>query len=207
MGYNNSFPDPNSPEPELANRNYTNSFGGTSSATPLAAGIAGLLLTLNPDLTRTEVQQILQHTAEKIEPDVANYNANGFSSTHGYGRVNAHRAVVPSEKISTSQTQLRPNEPFTVTVTASAPYGLSEVWWYEENMGDADMDPAQIENPNGAAVFSHTWRDVRIAQPGRYTLAADARDVRFPAPRDGYPHQASEGSGIATIEIEVVDID
>ena len=127
VGYNNSFEDPNEAEPELANRNYTNSFGGTSSATPLVAGIAGLLLSLNPDLTRTEVQQILQHTAEKIKPDVANYNANGFSSTHGYGRVNAHRAVVPSVKNSTSQTQLRPNEPFTVTVTASAPYGLSEV--------------------------------------------------------------------------------
>lgn len=73
--------------------NFTGSFGGTSSACPLAAGIAALMLSVNPDLTWTEVKQVLEQTADKIDPDNANYNDQGFSVFYGYGRVNAFRAV------------------------------------------------------------------------------------------------------------------
>lgn len=40
-------------------------FGGTSSATPLVAGIAGLILSANPTLTAMELQFILKKTAAK----------------------------------------------------------------------------------------------------------------------------------------------
>jgi subtilisin-like proprotein convertase family protein len=40
-------------------------FGGTSSATPLVAGIAGLVISANPNLTATEVIAVLQRTASK----------------------------------------------------------------------------------------------------------------------------------------------
>lgn len=43
----------------------TNEFGGTSSATPLLAGIAALVLSANPNLTALEVISILQRTASK----------------------------------------------------------------------------------------------------------------------------------------------
>lgn len=43
----------------------TPSFGGTSSATPLVAGIAALILSANPDLTALEVISILKQTASK----------------------------------------------------------------------------------------------------------------------------------------------
>ncbi|MFN9614356.1 MAG: S8 family peptidase, partial [Dolichospermum sp.] len=46
--------------------NFTNNFGGTSSATPIVAGVAALVLSANPDLTAQEVKQILQDTADKI---------------------------------------------------------------------------------------------------------------------------------------------
>jgi subtilisin family serine protease len=41
------------------------SFGGTSSATPLVAGIAALVISANPDLTADEVCSILKSTASK----------------------------------------------------------------------------------------------------------------------------------------------
>jgi len=72
-----------------------NKFGGTSGATPIAAGIAGLMLSVNPDLTRDQVRIILERTADKIDETNANYDPiTGFSNTHGHGRVNAHNAVV-----------------------------------------------------------------------------------------------------------------
>lgn len=71
---------------------HTNSFGGTSAATPLAAGIAALLLSVNPDLRRDEVKDILQRAADKIGP-ASEYDANGHSNTFGFGRINAAKAV------------------------------------------------------------------------------------------------------------------
>lgn len=72
---------------------YTNSFGGTSSATPLAAGIAALVLSVNPNLKAEQIRQILRRGCDKIDPGNAHYDANGFSISHGYGRLNARRAL------------------------------------------------------------------------------------------------------------------
>jgi hypothetical protein len=69
---------------------HTADFGGTSSATPLAAGIGALVLSVNPKLRREEVKEILQRSADKIG---SGYDANGHSNTFGYGRVNAKAAV------------------------------------------------------------------------------------------------------------------
>lgn len=71
---------------------HTNSFGGTSSATPLAAGIAALVLSVNPDLNRTELQKLLQSSADQIG-DKSSYDANGHSNEFGYGRLNAGKAI------------------------------------------------------------------------------------------------------------------
>lgn len=71
---------------------HTNSFGGTSSATPLAAGIAALMLSANPKLTRGEVKRMLESTADKIGP-AGSYGANGHGKKFGFGRVNALAAV------------------------------------------------------------------------------------------------------------------
>lgn len=101
-GYNNANPPPYDLTglTETGDRNYTNFFGGTSSATPLTAGVVGLILSVNPGLTRVQVQRLLQDCADKIEPGVAAYDPNtGFSSpatgvaTHSWGRLNAFEAV------------------------------------------------------------------------------------------------------------------
>jgi subtilisin family serine protease len=69
---------------------HTNDFGGTSSATPLVAGIAALLLSVKPELTRDQVRAVLVETADKIG---GGYDANGHSFEFGFGRVNAAKAL------------------------------------------------------------------------------------------------------------------
>lgn len=71
---------------------YTNSFGGTSSATPLAAGVAALILSLNPSLGWDQVRKYMCDTAEKIDPKHGKY-INGYSRIFGYGRINACEAL------------------------------------------------------------------------------------------------------------------
>ncbi|MEO7839403.1 MAG: S8 family serine peptidase [Anaerolineales bacterium] len=72
--------------PGYSNSNYYLYFNGTSGAAPIVSGVAGLILSINPNLTATQVQTILQNTADDV-------NGGGWDSTMGYGRVNADRAV------------------------------------------------------------------------------------------------------------------
>ncbi|NRB47661.1 MAG: S8 family serine peptidase [Saprospiraceae bacterium] len=81
-------------------------FGGTSSSTPLVAGICALILSANPDLTAKEVKDILQKTADKIGSP-SEYR-NGHSVKYGYGRVNAGRAV--AEALRRKETAAPPKE-------------------------------------------------------------------------------------------------
>lgn len=74
---------------------HTNSFGGTSSATPLTAGVAALILSANPDLTRDQVKQVLKDTADKTGPD--HDPQSGHSERFGFGRVNAEKAVAQAK--------------------------------------------------------------------------------------------------------------
>ncbi|MEL6668918.1 MAG: S8 family serine peptidase, partial [Bacteroidota bacterium] len=67
-------------------------FGGTSSATPLVAGICALILSANPNLTSSQVKSILERTADKIG-NRSDYDSRGHSRRYGYGRVNADKAV------------------------------------------------------------------------------------------------------------------
>ena len=75
-----------------SSEDYTHGFGGTSSATPLAAGLAGLILSLNPDLSSAEVKRIMMDTADKIDAQTGQYT-DGHSPLYGHGRINAQRAT------------------------------------------------------------------------------------------------------------------
>ena len=76
-----------------AGGNYTNSFGGTSSACPGAAGVAALVLARNPNLRWDQVREIIKQSCDRIDPTNGNYDTNGHSPLYGYGRINALKAV------------------------------------------------------------------------------------------------------------------
>ncbi len=87
---------------------FTRDFGGTSSATPVVAGVAALVLSANPDLTAKQVRNILQDTADKIvdtDPDpqlgmkAGTYDNNGHSQWFGYGKVNALKSVQAAQQL------------------------------------------------------------------------------------------------------------
>jgi len=92
-------------------QDYTDDFGGTSSATPLVAGIAGLILSANPNLRVQDVKQILRDTADKIDQSDGNYDVDGHSNLYGYGRVNALKAVESARNFSPGTTGTVPGQP------------------------------------------------------------------------------------------------
>lgn len=118
VGYN-----PGDPTKGDAPGNYTNSFGGTSSATPLVAGVIGLMLSANKDLTATQVRNILRDTADKIGGS-SSYDGSGHSDQFGYGRVNALKAVQQAQAMrggSGSRPSTGPSITGPASVSASGP--------------------------------------------------------------------------------------
>ena len=180
---------------------YHETFGGTSAAAPLVAGIAGLLLSLNPELTRFELTQLLEHSADKIDAVHADYDGRGFSTRAGFGRVNAARALVPNVAIVVTPSTVHAGEAFTVTVTASAPFGLDSISWLVDG-----VPATSHERQLGGQVFeSATFGDVTVGRAGTFVLRADARDRRFASPLPGYPHAASQSGRSATAVLTVIE--
>ena len=86
---------------------YTDTFGGTSSATPLVSGVIALMLEANPSLTWRDVQHILVHTSRQNDASasVNSWATNGaghdVSHKYGFGVVDAGAAVTLSETWTT----------------------------------------------------------------------------------------------------------
>lgn len=97
---------------------FKTSFGGTSAATPLAAGIAALMLSRQPDLTALEIRTLLRQTCDQIgfEP-----YSNGVAPHYGHGRVNAARAVaaaLPAIQVADEHiAEVAPGSTTTATLT------------------------------------------------------------------------------------------
>ena len=93
--------------------NYTSTFNGTSSATPMVSGAVAVLLSENSDLTWRDVKHILATTARTIDPDrsservafgdappltlrngwIENDAGYSFHNWYGFGAVNLDEAV------------------------------------------------------------------------------------------------------------------
>ncbi len=108
-------------------------FGGTSAATPLAAGIAALMLSVNPTLTEPEIRQIMHATCDKVGG--VTYAA-GTHPEYGFGRVNAARAVesampgvsVGDVTINEGAASTTTVATFTVTLSGAAVRDVTVQW-------------------------------------------------------------------------------
>ncbi len=70
---------------------YLCSFGGTSSAQPIAAGIGALLLSRRPDLTRWQLHNIIRQSAD---PNLYETISNPPHEKYGWGMVHPYRALL-----------------------------------------------------------------------------------------------------------------
>lgn len=125
-----------------ADGDYAYDFGGTSAATPLASGVAALVLSTNPYLTLADLRALLRSTCDHIGE--AYYDDTGFNPFYGYGRLNAERAVK----------RARPNLIITVAATPN-PVVVGDTTTYTlsvRNNGPSISGPVNITNQLPACV-------------------------------------------------------
>lgn len=70
-----------------SNNEYTDSFNGTSSACPYAAGVGALIRSYNPTLTVDEIRDIMRQTSIDI-------GSAGYDAETGYGKIDAYAALL-----------------------------------------------------------------------------------------------------------------
>ncbi|GAB4499613.1 MAG: hypothetical protein OHK0019_36910 [Saprospiraceae bacterium] len=138
---------------------YTSGFGGTSSATPLVAGICALMLTANPNLTLSQIKNIFRQSTDKIG---SGYDANGHSPYLGYGRVNALKAVKMAAGGSSTPTTT-PSSGTTTQSTASTQRGKVISKFLNVRSGPGTSNPKVAELKQGDIVnlfekVSGFWR-------------------------------------------------
>ncbi len=160
---------------------YTSSFGGTSSAAPLVAGVVALMLETRPTLTWRDVQHILVDTSTQNDPGDAGWLENGagrlFNDDYGFGRVNAAAAVAAAQTWSNRPPAVMPVSE-TVVVGQAIPDNSST--GVSSNVVVSGVDSSFfIEHVEVTLSASHTTRGqlqvVLTAPSGYQSVLANTR--------------------------------
>lgn len=147
--------------------------GGTSFSAPIAAGVAALIFSVNPSLTPSQVEQILESTAVDLGDP-------GYDIYYGWGRIDASKALREAVGISPPPPDITPpnvaitspkdgatvSGGITVTVDAGDDVAVSKVELYKNGaLFAVDFD----------APYEFYW-DTTCDPDGVYALTAKAYD-------------------------------
>ena len=141
-----------------ANNTYGN-LSGTSMATPMVAGLAGLVLSQSPGLNPTQVKQRIQQGCD----DISAQNP-GFSGQIGSGRINAFKTLgnVSIGDVEASGLSIYPNP-------------ATDVVYFSKTEND-EVSRITISDLSGRVIVSTGWTetlDVSKLTSGVYSVAID----------------------------------
>lgn len=193
---------------------YTRTFNGTSAAAPHVAGVAALLYSLNPDLTREEVADAIEQSAQKVgsytySNTTGRPNGN-WNSEMGYGLLDAAAAVamVRTDLLTT----------FSVPRGSTIPNGFRQ-FSYVHTLGCGGPDLSNVFNSvfnwwggtSGLHQFTLETTDgiprayTNITDYGTYALHTTTPEISIPS-SIGFPGLAGDywinldGSNVVLVE-------
>lgn len=107
-------------------------FGGTSAAAPHVSGVVGLMKSVNPSLSPSQIQSILRSSADWI----GHMGGSPPNNEYGYGRLNAYKAVKAALPVSSYGTY------------GASQYSVHTLHWKEETL----LGTTTITIPAGKAL-------------------------------------------------------
>ena len=168
---------------------YTNTFNGTSSATPLVAGAITLMLEANPNLTWSDVRVILAQTARVNDAANPEWTTNGagyaINHEYGFGVIDAAAAVTAAQ-----------------TWTSLTPISAETTGDIAVNTPIVDNDPTPISIPvtvSGSALTEIEYVQVYVDIPDHDWWPDLEIEITSPAgtiSRLATPHAAADTGGI-----------
>jgi subtilisin family serine protease len=190
--------------------------GGTSLASPAAAGIAGLLLSANPALSGAQVEQVLQDSATPASFPVAHGVVDAMAALGALGFSDPQAASVPLNTIA-PQVLVATNgnqnttplggapQPDQVLVrgqgawSGSSPLSLSAVRWYRCSAGGSGCTQVgsswkytvQPEDSGYALKLTVTFTDPDGTSSASAPLTAPVGEAPPPAPANTAPPTVS----------------
>jgi hypothetical protein len=147
-------------------------WNGTSFASPLTAGLAALIWSINPSLTNTQVYDILTQNADDL-------GTLGFDQYFGFGRINALRSLLAAMETSPATDTTAPVVSITSPSNNTTVSGVISV----SISASDNVDVSKVElyiNGNlyasdSSSPYTFTWDTTKYAN-GTYTLMAVAYD-------------------------------
>jgi proprotein convertase subtilisin/kexin type 2 len=165
--------------PDLA---YTNTFNGTSSATPLASGVVALVLQANPALTWRDLRAVLAESARQNDPLDADWTTNGggFHVNHkyGFGVVDAGAATLLAQSwtlLPAMVTVTTPTDQPNLAIPDNNPAGVTSSI-VVSGSGIAHLEHVAITFSAADHTFSGDLRVVLTAPSGTQSVLAETHD-------------------------------
>jgi hypothetical protein len=149
------------------------STGGTSYSAPIVAGVAALVMSVNPQLSGDQVQNIVKQSADDL-------GAAGWDPIYGSGRVNAARAVSMAGGDGTTIDTIQPtigfvypnngmdvSGVFMVQISANDNTGVSTVSFSVDG---------SLVGTTAVSPYTFQWDSTLVAN-GPHTFSARASDL------------------------------
>jgi kexin len=162
--------------------NYTNTFNGTSSSTPLATGVVALVLQANPGLTWRDVRYVLANSARQNDPTDADWSLNGagyhVNHKYGFGVVDAGAAVTLAQgwvNVPTMITLTTPTDHPNLAIPDNDPVGVSSSI-VVSGSGIQHIEHVEITFDAADHTFSGDLRIVLTAPSGTQSVLAETHD-------------------------------
>jgi len=164
------------PGVEIYSTKRNNQYGyitGTSMATPMVAGLSGLIIAEYPSLTNADIKSLIALTAEDQVGNPAE-DIQGFDNYYGNGRVNAYNALYAAP--------LKPQKPsgslqgkiglqYTYDSVAVDPNNDNLYYWWD--WGDGNNSGWLGSYPSGQQVNASNIWNIK----GTYSIKVKAKDV------------------------------
>jgi len=147
---------------------YIARLDGTSMACPHVAGVAALAIDKHPDMSNSQIRQLLRDSAEDIASGSDPYNEYGFGLA---STVFIEPDNSPGMPKITGTRSGNTGEEYEYTFTSNHPLGEQVKYRIDWN-GDGQIDEETGFHPSAEGVTrSHTWNT-----DGGYTIKAKAKD-------------------------------
>lgn len=148
-------------------------WNGTSFASPIAAGLAAVMLSVNPLLSNAELVALLEQNTDDL-------GTAGFDQYFGWGKINAQKSIAAAKNFVATADAIAPAVSFvspgngttvsgtvTVNVTATDNVGVTKV--------DLFVD-GKLQATDTAAPYSFALNTATLAN-GTHTLVVQAADA------------------------------